>query len=60
MILPEPVADAAHGLDEARPGRVVGEETVILKGLQAGEKVVTDGQIRLVPGKKIQIKNQGK
>jgi multidrug efflux system membrane fusion protein len=38
------------------PGRVVGSETVIDKGLQAGEKVVTDGQIRLMPGSKVQIK----
>jgi multidrug efflux system membrane fusion protein len=38
------------------PGRVVGSETVIDKGLQAGEKVVTDGQIRLYPGANVQIK----
>ena len=30
---------------------------VIDKGLQAGETVVTDGQVRLVPGSKVQIKN---
>jgi multidrug efflux system membrane fusion protein len=34
-----------------------GEETVIEKGLQAGERVVTDGQLGLVPGSKIDIKN---
>lgn len=34
-----------------------GEETVIEKGLQAGERVVTDGQIGLVPGSRIDIKN---
>jgi hypothetical protein len=28
----------------------------ILKGVQAGEKVVTDGQLRLIPGAKISIK----
>lgn len=38
------------------PGRVIGGETVIEKGLQPGEKVVTDGQLRLVPGAKVQIK----
>ncbi len=38
------------------PGKVVAGETVIEKGLQAGEKVVTDGQLRLVPGAKVQIK----
>jgi membrane fusion protein, multidrug efflux system len=34
-----------------------GEETVIEKGLQAGERVVTDGQLSLIPGAKIDIKN---
>ncbi len=37
-------------------GRTVGQETVILKGLRPGEQVVTDGQIRLMPGSSIQIK----
>jgi membrane fusion protein, multidrug efflux system len=46
---------------ESRPviaGRTLDSETVIDKGLQAGEKVVTDGQLRLVPGAKIQIKEK--
>jgi hypothetical protein len=30
---------------------------VIDKGLQAGETVVIDGQLRLVPGAKVDIKN---
>jgi multidrug efflux system membrane fusion protein len=38
-------------------GRSLNSETVIDKGLQAGEKVVTDGQLRLVPGAKVQIKD---
>ncbi len=45
---------------EPRPvtvGRTVGSETVIEKGLQAGEKVVTDGQLRLVPGAKVEVKS---
>jgi multidrug efflux system membrane fusion protein len=33
-----------------------GEETVVEKGLQAGERVVTDGQLRLIPGARIEIK----
>ncbi len=44
---------------DSRPvtaGRTVGPETVILKGLQPGERVVTDGQIRLMPGSAVQIK----
>jgi len=47
---------------EDRPllvGRTLNNETVIEKGLQAGEKVVTDGQLRLVPGAKVEIKNKG-
>ncbi|MBI5640093.1 MAG: efflux RND transporter periplasmic adaptor subunit [Nitrospirae bacterium] len=34
--------------------------TLIEKGLQPGEKVVTDGQMRLVPGAKIEIKEAKK
>jgi multidrug efflux system membrane fusion protein len=46
---------------EDRPvtvGRTLNSETVIDKGLQAGEKIVTDGQLRLVPGVKVQIKDE--
>ena len=46
---------------EDRPiivGRTLNSETIIEKGLQPGEKVVTDGQLRLVPGAKIQIKDK--
>ena len=39
-------------------GRVLNSETVIENGLQSGEKVVTDGQLRLVPGAKVEIKNK--
>ena len=38
------------------PGSIVGGETVIEKGLRAGEKVVTDGQLRLAPGVKVEVK----
>jgi multidrug efflux system membrane fusion protein len=44
---------------ESRPvvvARSLDGETVIEKGLQPGEKVVTDGQLRLVPGAKVNIK----
>jgi membrane fusion protein, multidrug efflux system len=37
--------------------RTVQGEAVIDKGLEAGETVVTDGQVRLVPGAKVQIKS---
>lgn len=44
---------------ESRPvviSRTLDGETVIKKGLQPGDKVVTDGQLRLVPGTKIEVK----
>lgn len=37
--------------------RSVGGQAVIDKGLKTGETVVTDGQARLVPGARVQIKN---
>jgi multidrug efflux system membrane fusion protein len=46
---------------EDRPvivGRTLNSETVIDKGLQSGERVVTDGQLRLVPGAKVEVKNK--
>jgi len=39
-------------------GRPFDGKTIIEKGLAAGEKVVTDGQLRLVPGTKVEIKNE--
>jgi len=44
---------------ESRPvvvGRIVNGEAVIQKGLSANEKVVTDGQLRLYPGARVEIK----
>ncbi|MGH9972195.1 MAG: efflux RND transporter periplasmic adaptor subunit [Pyrinomonadaceae bacterium] len=43
---------------EMRPivvNRTMGNEAVIERGLNEGEMVVTDGQLRLVPGAKVQI-----
>ncbi|MGA2630927.1 MAG: efflux RND transporter periplasmic adaptor subunit [Terriglobia bacterium] len=40
------------------PGNQVSGETVIEKGLQAGETVVTDGQLLLFPGAKVEVKKQ--
>jgi membrane fusion protein, multidrug efflux system len=45
---------------EIRPvmvGMTTEFEAVIEKGLQAGDCVVTDGQLRLTPGAKVEIKN---
>jgi multidrug efflux system membrane fusion protein len=39
------------------PGRTVGTETIIEKGLQAGETVVTDGQLRLLNGSRVTLKS---
>jgi acyl-[acyl carrier protein]--UDP-N-acetylglucosamine O-acyltransferase len=36
-------------------GRVIGDRTVITKGLDVGVRVVTDGQSRLTPNAKVEI-----
>ena len=36
-------------------GRTIDRETVITKGIAPGETVVTDGQLRLIPGFKVEI-----
>jgi len=44
---------------EMRPvtaGLSLGGDTVIEQGVQAGEQVVTDGQLGLVPGSKVEVK----
>lgn len=44
---------------EMRPivkGEQVGEETCVVQGLQPGERVVIDGQMRLTPGARVDIK----
>jgi len=46
---------------ELRPvvvNRTLNNESIIEKGLQAGEKVVTDGQLQLVPGAKVEEKEK--
>jgi multidrug efflux system membrane fusion protein len=45
---------------ESRPlvvERMIDGEAVIAQGLKPGEKVVTDGQLRLVPGAKVEVKS---
>jgi membrane fusion protein, multidrug efflux system len=37
--------------------RIADSETVVKSGLKAGETIVTDGQVRLVPGSRITVKN---
>ena len=44
-------------LRHVKVGISTGDETVIDEGIKPGEKVVTDGQLRLSPGSPIKIKN---
>jgi len=41
------------------PNRTIDNDTVVDKGLQPGEVIVTDGQVNLVPGAKIEAKYSG-
>jgi multidrug efflux system membrane fusion protein len=44
---------------ESRPvtvARASGDDVVVARGLSAGERVVTDGQLRLAPGARVEIK----
>ena len=46
---------------EARPvkvGRRLARDVVIEQGVKGGERVVTDGQLRLVPGTRVEVKPQ--
>ena len=48
----------ADGTAQPRPvivDRMIGDETVLLAGLNGGETVITDGQIRVVPGAKVTV-----
>lgn len=48
--------DRTVDLRTVETGRAVGDDTIVSKGLAAGETVVTDGQLRLVPGAHVSIK----
>ncbi len=46
---------------ESRPvtvARTFGELTIVAQGVTAGEKVVTDGQLNLIPGSHVEVKGQ--
>jgi membrane fusion protein, multidrug efflux system len=52
----------SDGTVESRPivtGIAIEGQTIIEQGLKAGETVVTDGQLRLVPGSRAEITNRG-
>jgi membrane fusion protein, multidrug efflux system len=38
------------------PGARLGAETIIEQGLRPAERVVIDGQLRLIPGAKVEIR----
>ena len=39
------------------PGQALDNETIVRAGVAAGDRVVTEGQIRLVPGARVDIKS---
>jgi len=39
-------------------GQTVGQDVIIEQGLAAGEQVVTEGQLRLAPGVRVQVKEE--
>jgi len=47
--------DNTAELRNVKVSRVVGSDSVITSGVRAGEQVVTDGQVRLTPGKKVAL-----
>jgi membrane fusion protein, multidrug efflux system len=49
--------DQTAELRSVTVARAEGAETVIQQGIAAGETVVTDGQLRLVPGSRVSIKS---
>jgi multidrug efflux system membrane fusion protein len=52
-------ADGTVEMRTVKTGTAVDTMTVIEDGLKPGEQVVTDGQLRLVPGAKYQVRGQG-
>jgi multidrug efflux system membrane fusion protein len=51
--------DGTVEMRTVKTGTTVESMTVIEDGLKPGEQVVTDGQLRLVPGAKYQVRGQG-
>lgn len=52
-------ADQTVEMRSVTVNRVSGSETVLAEGVQPGDTVVTDGHLRLVPGSRISVKNEG-
>lgn len=49
------VKDNKADMKKVKIGRIVGSSTVIESGVDVGDQVVTDGQLRLTPGAKVAI-----
>jgi membrane fusion protein, multidrug efflux system len=56
VVEPDAKGDLKGNLRPVVVGATVGGETVIEKGVASGETVVTDGQLLLAPGSKVEIK----
>ena len=52
--------DSTVEVRTVKTGATIDNMTVIADGLKTGEQVVTDGQLRLVPGAKVQQKGAGR
>src|ERR1043165_8261386 len=52
-------ADGTAEMRTVKVGTAMHNMTVIEEGLKPGEQVVTDGQLRIVPGAKVQVKAPG-
>ncbi len=49
-------SDGRAATKDVKVGRSVGDDVIVEEGLSAGETVVTDGQLRLTAGAKVEIK----
>jgi multidrug efflux system membrane fusion protein len=51
-------ADEKAMVRPIKVGRAVGDLVIVTQGLDVGETVVVDGQLRIVPGEKVEVKGQ--
>ena len=52
-------ADGTAEMRTVKTGTTIDTMTVVEDGLKPGEQVVTDGQLRIVPGAKVQVRTPG-
>lgn len=50
-------ADKTVGFRQVITGDTIGDQVIVLEGLDASEPVITDGHLRLSPGVKVEIKS---